>query len=259
MDAEDLFADLEASMPEWLLQDPQRRQMVLESVFQFALSEASMPMWLPEDPGRRQVLFDQILRSVSSDELEDVIDQGRLIAFLELEAELFQNEAVVAIQETKAKDRRKIREECLEEELRKVLPLRNGGKIVAERGLACLDGLRALLADERQHFDALYAIALGKKEGIEFKKIAEHLDSKSITQLRLYGYIGANGDIDKDLEDVLWSSYQETKEGPVLTSPFKMTDRDEAHRLEDAKEEDHQRFMRALREKQKKWEERGGR
>ena len=142
-------------------------------------------------------------------------------------------------------ERVSVKEERLEEEqLRKTFPLKNGGLIEAGQGLNELSALRVLLEEEPYHFQTLLAIARGE---------AEALDPESIAHLNREGYLSKDARIDKDLRDVLLSSYQETPvEGPVLVTPFKLSDASEALVLERGEEQRHQRRVQEIRERLKR-------
>ena len=117
----------------------------------------------------------------------------------------------------------------------KIVRLKNGAQIEADRGWECLDCLRVLLEDEPRHFQTLLALARGDSDKV---------DSKSVSFLLREGLLRRDGSLDPALCNVLLSGYRETEEGPVVANPFQPADAHEARALEAQERAEREAFKR---------------
>ncbi len=129
------------------------------------------------------------------------------------------------------------RERCLPEEPRRTLPLRIGGEIDAGFGRGYFEGLRSLLEQYPQHFQALVTLAEGS---------APVASLSSIDFLKHCWFLDADGRIKSDVRAVLLSALQVTPEGAVLTNPFRLETSDQARDLERQEADGYRRLLRRL-------------
>jgi hypothetical protein len=130
------------------------------------------------------------------------------------------------------------REGWLQEERRKILPLKNGGQIEAAFGLAGWRSLEHLLEQSPQNFRALLAIAEGRPGDADAQSIAHLSDSL---------FLRPDGSLEPGMRDVLLSSHTVTSEGSVLVNPFRLDTSDQAHTLEQIDDTGYQWLRREIR------------
>lgn len=125
----------------------------------------------------------------------------------------------------------------MSEQARKKLPLKNGGEIEADVGLAIAGALDSLLTQQPDHLQALWAIVQGDSEGV---------DEKSVAYLKRQYLLQRDGTVHPAVSDVLLSSLQEAPDGPVIVNPFRFATGEEARAVERIEEEGIRRLIQEL-------------
>ncbi len=121
---------------------------------------------------------------------------------------------------------------------RTTLPLRSGAEVEAGLGQAYLGILEGLLNGDRPLFDALVEVAQGR---------GGEVGADAVAGLKRALALRPDGTPLPGLTDVLLSAYQSTAEGPVLVNPFKLTDPEQARKLEGLDDASHEWLLRQVR------------
>jgi hypothetical protein len=101
--------------------------------------------------------------------------------------------------------------EASEERTTPKLRLKNGAMCDVRVALEDRSLLNFMHEVHPEHFQSLLALAKGQ---------AEHAVPDHVAWFEERGYVTADGGVREDLRDVLLSSYQTTREGPMLLNPF---------------------------------------
>jgi hypothetical protein len=126
----------------------------------------------------------------------------------------------------------------MQDEPKKEMTLKNGGKITPGLGLSLLGLLENLLEQKPQRFLALVALAQGHSQGVSEGDLA--FFRKSLL-------VRGDGSINTQIRDVLLSGYQQDP-GPMMINPFRLESKDQAAELETADDENWQRLAKLIRD-----------
>jgi hypothetical protein len=123
------------------------------------------------------------------------------------------------------------------QELRRVMTLKNGGKIDPTLGLVFHGILETILEKNSDAFHALLAIAQGQSESVS-PSMEKHL--KKCLLLK------QDGSIADEFRDVLLSGYQK-EPGPMMINPFRLESKEQTRELESHEDENYRRLARWIR------------